>query len=310
MKPDEQMKSMLSWLTATSHDSQSAKFDMAVGDANKGEYFRRDGLNALTVEDIQRRAGYFRLANTKGVQQAPRSLNIYISSAKSQPQSWLMLDDLTIDQCRQIAGERTAMIIQTSASSHHLWLATSRPVSVAERKLCQQVLQQKYGGDACCTSGDHLGRLPGFKSAKRNCWVNYISGVITERRAEVDKLLAMAEEMGLSSLSPMGLGDLCQPQAVDLSLNVVSSRRAGSASPARSTQPATASSAPYQPSSRDESHAEFAFACAHYLKNLNIEDGIQKLAQRALDRGKRKNWHSAEVYARRTFNSAERASKN
>lgn len=301
---------MLDWLTATSHDGMSAKFDMGVGDASKAMYFRRNGLDDLTVEDIERRTGFFRLANTKGVEQAPRSLNIYICAGKSQPQSWLMLDDLTIDLAHQIAGERTAMIIQTSASSHHLWLATSRPVSVSERKLCQQVLQQKYGGDAGSTSGDHFGRLSGFKSAKRNCWVNFIIGAITERRAEVDKLLVMAGEMGLGSLSPMGLGDLCQPQAVALHLDVDSSYGAGSASPARSTQPATASSAPYQPSSRDESHAEFAFACAHYLKNLNIEDGIQKLAQRALDRGKRKNWHSAEVYARRTFNSAERASKN
>ena len=298
MKPDEQMKAMLEWLIATSHDGLSAKFDMGIGDAGKDLYFRRNGLIDLSIDEINNRTKFFRAVNANGVEQARRPLNIYICSAKSQLQSWLMLDDLTIEECRQIASERTAMIIQTSATSHHLWLATSRPVSVAERKLCQQVLQKKYGGDEGSVSGDHLGRLAGFKSAKRNCWVNHIGSEITGRNADVDKLLAMAVELGVVSLSPMGGGYLSQPKAVCTSLALDEAKPVASSFPAQTKA--------YQSSDRDESHAEFAFACAHYAKNLDIEKGILSLAQRAMDRGKRKSWNSAEAYARKTFNSAEK----
>ena len=314
MKPNEQTKKMMDWLMATSHDEELATFDMGIGDASKSMYFRRHGLDNLSLDDIDSRTKFFRAVNTNGVEEARRPLNIYICSAKSQPQSWLMLDDLTIEQCREIAGNRTAMTIQTSTVSYHLWLATSRPVTVTERKLCQQVLQKKYGGDEGSVSGDHFGRLAGFKSAKRNCWVNFIGAEFTDKRAEVDKLLAMADEMGFSTLSPMGGGYLSQPQVVESSLTISPAPALGDIKPAPSSRTQSVSSfkasqtSAYQPSSRDESHSEFAFACVHYQKNLDIEKGIQSLAQRALDRGKRKNWPSAESYARTTFEKAERAS--
>lgn len=317
MKPHEQLKEMMDWLMATSHDEELATFDMGIGDASKSMYFRRHGLDNLSINDIDIRTSFFRAVNTVGVEEARRPLNVYICSAKSQPQSWLMMDDLTIEQCREIAGNRTAMIIQTSATSHHLWLATSRPVSVAERKLCQQVLQKKYGGDEGSVSGDHFGRLAGFKSIKRNCWVNLICLEITDRKADVDKLLAMADELGLDPLlSPMGVVDLCQPQVVASSLPIssafspalVNSKPITSSPTQSSSAIKTHQTSAYQPSSRDEHRAEFAFACAHFEKKLDLEKGIQSLAQRALDRGKGKTWPSAEAYARTTFKETERAS--
>lgn len=288
MKPSEQMEKMIEWLEATAHGV--ARFDAGVGDADKGngKYFRRDGLKSLSVVDLHHRLGFFRAANARGVDKAPRPLNIYICGAVAHSQSWLMMDDLTLEQCRRVAGDRAYMVAETSPGRHHLWLATSRLVSVAERKACQQVLQRKFGGDAGSTSGDHFGRLCGFKNAKRSCWVNFIEAVVVKKRADVDVLLAFAEVEPSLPLPPRGAG----ARAVD--------------SQAGSIHKTPASS--FQPSDRDESAAEYAFACAHYDKKLDVEDGIQKLAQRALARGKRTSPSSSEAYARKTFDHASKRS--
>lgn len=292
MKPTEQVQAQLGWLMATAHAGDAARYDMGVGDANKALYFRRDGLKSLTVGDISHRMGFFRAANSVGVEAARRSLNIYIAAAVDAPQSWLMADDLTLEQCRRMAGGRTHMIIQTSLNLHHLWLATSRPVFAPERKICQQVLQQRYGGDASSTSGDHFGRMAGFKNAKRNCWVNLIDAVVTDRRADVDKLLTIADDMGLGWLSIPHGGVVPSPALQ------------GVAPQARSPSLVSQVSSSFSPTGRDESKAEYAFACAHYQKGLDLESGIQSLAQRAFDRGKCKTAAAAEKYARRTFDNA------
>ena len=304
-KPEQHRLRMMEWLIATSHDA-SPRFDCAIGDANKGEgaYFRRDGLRELDVNDVNRRCSFLRAANSVGVESARRPLNIYISAASSSAQHWLMMDDLTFDECVGIAGDRAHMIVQTSPGRHHLWLATTRPVSVAERKACQQVLQQRLGGDAGSTSGDHLGRLAGFKNVKRNSWVNVVSTTVKDRRVDVVKLMTLASEMGFSALPPEG-GVCLSPKVVNLSFSQ------GVPHPAELPALSTHMSPPknYQSNGRDESRAEFAFACVYVQKKLNIEDGISKLAQRALDRKKRSTWKSAEHYARKTFEAAMRSAK-
>lgn len=305
-KPDEQRMEMMSWLVATAHAKPC--FDCGIGDADKGDgkYFRRDGLHNLDAEAVYHRIAFFRAANKVGVESARRPLNVYITAHVRAPQSWLMMDDLTLDQCRSIAGERTHMIIQTSPGRHHLWLATSRPVSIVERKTCQQVLQQRFGGDVGSTSGDHFGRLAGFKNAKRKCWVNLIDAVITDRYTDVDKLMKRAIDMGVASdLSPKG-GVCLAPQAVALPLSPGLRQQAGSPSLSISCSLSSAMTE-YHPCGRDESRAEFAFACAHFEKDLNIESGILNLAQRVLSRGKRKTWQLAEAYARKTFEKASQA---
>ncbi|ADL55550.1 RepB family DNA primase [Gallionella capsiferriformans] len=285
MKPEQQRQAMLDWLMATSRLGTDTRFDIGIGDANKALYFRRSGLSRLRSLDLQMRIPFFKAANISGVGQVSRPLNIYVCAAVTEPQSWLMMDDLTLNQSRRVAGERTHMIIQTSPGLHHLWLATSRLISIAERKACQQVLQQRYGGDAASVSGDHFGRLPGFKNIKRGKWVNFVDSKIVDRRADVDVLLELAEKQGFI-LPPLGGVVSAQPQA-NLH-NAFASRVRSIAKPFIAT-------------GRNESSFEYAYARAHYEKNLTIEDGIANLAQRALDRGKRKTYAAAENYARLTF---------
>jgi len=107
-KPEQQRSQMMGWLKDTSHGEPH--FDCGIGDADKGEgkYFRRDGLRKLNVEAINHRSKFFRAVNTAGVEMARRPLNVYITAAVSELQSWLMMDDLSLDKCREIAGDRTA----------------------------------------------------------------------------------------------------------------------------------------------------------------------------------------------------------
>lgn len=295
MKPQEQMQAMLDWLTATAHAGAGARYDLGIGDANKALYFRRDGLKSLSMADIHHRLGFFKAANAVGVEAARRSLNIYITAAVADPQSWLMLDDIeSVERCHEIAGERSRMIIQTSPGSHHLWLSTSRPMTSDERKLCQQILQRRYGGDDGSTSGDHFGRLCGFKNAKRNCWVNLVDAVITDRRADVDKLLALVAEMGLGFSIPHG--------------GVVSSSLLSGVAPqARAPSLCHSVSSSFSSTGRDESIAEFRFACES-LKRLATSDSIiRDIADRALSRGKCRTAAAANRYASRTVDAAARA---
>lgn len=291
-KPDQQRAEMLKWLEATAHSQP--RFDMGIGDASKvGEsYFRRDGLRGLSIAEVCHRVGFLKAANSVGVDAARRPLNIYICAATLESQSWLMLDDLNLTECIRIAGERAHMIVQTSQGRHHLWLATSRPVTIDERKICQQVMQHRFGGDAASTSGDHFGRLAGFKNVKRNCWVNLVEVKHSDRRADVDKLLSYGE--GFDSLSP--LGGVVSPRSDKKGCNPPLM----SPSTARLSLPSE-----FVSDGRDESSAEFAFACVYLQKRLNIEEGIQLLAQRAMERKKRNSWSGAEAYARKTFAAAE-----
>lgn len=85
------------------------------------------------------------------------------------PASWPMvfLDDVAPAQAAEIAAQFSAMIIETSPGLCHVWLAVSRPLNEAERRAIQQQLIAAHGGDPGSVSGEHFGRLPGFKNHKR-----------------------------------------------------------------------------------------------------------------------------------------------
>lgn len=274
MKAIDHTTQQLDWLCATAHGE--ARLDIAIGDADKrgDAFFMRKDHFDLTRADIDKNSAFYRACNTIGFKKlAERPLNVYIKSA-SHDQSWLMLDDLTLEQCHSVAGNRTSMIIQTSAGRYHLWLATDRAITIAERKHCQIVLVQKFGfGDKGSTDGEHLCRLAGFKSIKRNCWVNFVSAKITETRAKVDRLLAIEIE-GDQHSRPRGFCASSQPQASKQGL----SNAAG----------------------YDNSQAEFGWACGWLKKNLDTEEGIKRLTERATSRHK----PQPEKYARITFEKA------
>lgn len=104
---------------------------------------------------------------------------VYVRPARWMPDgtlaSWplIFLDDVNPDQAAKIAAQFSAMVIETSPNRCHVWLAVSRPLDEDERKALQRHLIAEHGGDGGSVSGEHFGRLAGFKNHKRGgCWVN------------------------------------------------------------------------------------------------------------------------------------------
>lgn len=102
-----------------------------------------------------------------------RGAEVYVRPARWLPDgaaaSWplVFLDDVTPAQAAEIAAQFSAMVIETSPGLCHVWLAVSRPLNEAERRAIQQQLIAAHGGDPGSVSGEHFGRLPGFKNHKR-----------------------------------------------------------------------------------------------------------------------------------------------
>lgn len=295
MKPKEQMQAMMEWLAATAHAGVAARFDVGIGDAKNapGSFFLRAGQQSLTVEEIIKREAFYRAVNARGLAgKADRPLNLYITAAVAEPQSWLLMDDLPdAHRCREIAGPRTHMIVETSPGSYHLWLATSRAVSAPERKTCQQVLQGRFGGDAGSVSGDHFGRIAGFKNVKRGAWVNLVDAVITNRCANVDKLLDLALK-GNVCLVPQGGGVFSASSLQGVAPQVRAPSFVSSASPSGDSA---------------ESHKEFKFACESLRHRIEPDAIVRSIAERAFARGKRRTLPACEQYARKTIDAAARA---
>lgn len=103
-----------------------------------------------------------------------RGSEIYIRPAGVHAWPMVFLDDLPVAMARRIARKYRALVIETSpAGGCHLWISCSRSLCVSERAEAQRWLANRCGADRASTSGEHLGRLAGFKNWKRGgCWVN------------------------------------------------------------------------------------------------------------------------------------------
>ena len=69
------------------------------------------------------------------------------------------------------------LAVQTSpAGGCHLWLPCARTLDEAARHRVQRWLAECMGADLGSVSGEHLGRLAGFRNWKRGgCWVNVVA---------------------------------------------------------------------------------------------------------------------------------------
>lgn len=152
------------------------------------DFFEKHGITHVNLVTLLPRDGdkpiVKGLARARARAEAEKSLGwawhenqqraeVYIRPARwmpdGTPASWpvVFLDDVTPAQAEKIAGEFAAAVIETSPGRCHVWLAVSRPLDETERKAIQQQLIVEHGGDAGSVSGEHLGRLPGFKNNKR-----------------------------------------------------------------------------------------------------------------------------------------------
>jgi len=104
---------------------------------------------------------------------------IYIRPARGFDWALVFLDDVAIPVAMEAAGRHGGLVVQTSpAGGCHLWLPCPTPLDEDGRCRAQRWLAGQLGADPASVSGEHLGRLAGFRNWKRGgCWVNALAWV-------------------------------------------------------------------------------------------------------------------------------------
>ncbi len=113
-----------------------------------------------------------------------RRAEVYIRPARGYAWPLVFLDDVTTPRARAVARKYDALLVETSpAGGCHIWLACDRPLAEASRRRAQRWLAQLISADLGSISGEHLGRLAGFKNWKRRgTWVNVLAATRHGRR--------------------------------------------------------------------------------------------------------------------------------
>lgn len=106
-----------------------------------------------------------------------RNADIYIRPARGYPWPVIFLDDVSVDCALGLARVLRAMVVQTSpAGGCHVWLLCDRALAEPHRQQAQRWWIGRVGADPGSVSGEHLGRLAGFKNWKRGgSWVNVLA---------------------------------------------------------------------------------------------------------------------------------------
>jgi len=101
---------------------------------------------------------------------------IYVRPARGCDWPLVFLDDVAVAVAMEAIYRHGGLAVMTSARGGcHLWLPCGRPLDEASRSRVQRWLAGKFGADPASISGEHLGRLAGFKNWKRcGCWVNVL----------------------------------------------------------------------------------------------------------------------------------------
>jgi hypothetical protein len=101
---------------------------------------------------------------------------IYIRPAREYAWPIAFLDDLPVATATRVARKYDALVVHTSPKGGcHLWLLCHSTLDEHERCRAQRWLAQRVEADPVSISGEHLGRLAGFKNWKRDgCWVNVL----------------------------------------------------------------------------------------------------------------------------------------
>jgi hypothetical protein len=102
---------------------------------------------------------------------------IYGRPARGQAWSVVMLDDVPCALAERIVNKYSALAVRTSqVGGCHIWLRTTTALDEGQRRDAQRYLATLARADRGSTSGEHLGRLAGFRNWKRRGeWVGVVS---------------------------------------------------------------------------------------------------------------------------------------
>jgi len=101
---------------------------------------------------------------------------VYIRPARGYAWGIVFLDDVALNTAVRVARKYDALVIYTSREGGcHIWLRCSHELEETARLKAQRWLAARINADPGSVSGEHLGRLAGFKNWKRGgTWVNAI----------------------------------------------------------------------------------------------------------------------------------------
>lgn len=135
-----------------------------------------------------------------------RRSDVYIRPARGYAWPLVFLDDLPVALGRRVTRKYAALVVMTSVEGGcHLWLRCARALSERERGLAQRYLAGRIAADRASTSGEHLGRLAGFKNWKRGgSWVNVLPGPRSHLAWDPSPALQAAHEAPGDSAVPVG----------------------------------------------------------------------------------------------------------
>ena len=251
MRACEQTAQMLWWLSAVGIMCA----DLAVRRAGGAMLWHRD------VEIDRLPLSWARAENVHGA-------DVYIRPARGRSWPLLFLDDVTPEMTRCVILRYAALAIHTSPEGGcHLWLRIRHCLDESERAEAQRWLARRTGADPASISGEHLGRLAGFKNWKRGgCWVNVAKATSPENRPW-DPLRLPPRHDSDPSQDPMP------------------NRRASQKPSGRDTSP---------------SGREWAWTCSMVERGVNPNQILASLIHRAEPR----RGHDATRYARVTLHRA------
>ena len=265
--PNQQQEQFFQWFARMGMSRFDIQLRMPAPDSEPsrdGWRWLRPSVNVSTGAYFLKFASWIRCMNSKGG-------DVYIRPHGEQPQGVVFLDDLSVDKAIQISKKYASCVVCTSENNTQVWLATDRKLSKNERKSVQTWMREVGYTDPGSVSGDHLGRLCGVRSQKRNCWVNLVTTTFGKR---------YSPDIGSSLSSP--LGEAC-------------------VSPSPSPK-ASFSGVAVSEKSTSDSEREFGWAMGALKHGVPMINVINHLTDRAKIRGKRR----PEDYAKRTVMGAYR----
>lgn len=219
-------------------------FDLAIArgpvDARKFQLRNLAGLAAAKVLSLSR---WLQWENHRGA-------DIYFRPARHLAWPVIFLDDLTPDQAKSMASNFQCWTIETSPGRFHAWILADSWLTPREKFTEQKNFVGRGIGDPGSVSGDHLGRLPGFKNWKRG-------GVLVRMISSPGHDFPLLHPQGGSVFHP-------QPQ------------------PSRGRERKTGTG-----TDESESGKEFGWALGWLRKGLDPQEAVRRLTVRAAARGKK-----------------------
>lgn len=161
--------------TASAHTRAMLKWWAAVGITRADLAIRRPDARMIWHYDRRLQDLPLAWARAENVHRA----DVYIRPARGHSWPLVFVDDVALDLARRSAHRTSVLAVKTSnAGGCHLWVRCSSELDEGQRLEVQRWLARRLHGDRASVSGEHLGRLAGFKNWKRGgCWANVIAAV-------------------------------------------------------------------------------------------------------------------------------------